>query len=104
MRRYRLEGSVLPKDLLLSKNLSGMILRLNLLWTNDTFDNSVFVDDKRGAESTHVSAPVHLLLTIDAEVLTSFKSVSAMRGKGSSFFSINFLCDFSSWMLTPMMA
>ena len=61
------------KDLLLSKDLSGMILRLNLLWTNDTFDDSVFVDDKRGAESTHVSAPVHLLLTIDAEGVDEFQ-------------------------------
>lgn len=73
MRRCRLEGRVLPKDLLLSKDLSGMILRLNLLWTNDTFDDSVFVDDKRGAESTHVSATVHFLLTIDAEGVDEFQ-------------------------------
>ena len=50
-----------------------MILCLNLLWTNDTFDNSVFVDDKRGAESTHVSATVHFLLTIDAEGVDKFQ-------------------------------
>ena len=35
---------------------------------------------------------------------TNLCSVSAMSGNGKSFFSMNFLCDFSSFMLTPTTA
>ena len=59
--------------LVFSKNLCSMILCLNLLWTKDTLNNAVFIDDESSAESTHIGASIHLLLTVHTECLNQFQ-------------------------------
>lgn len=57
------------QDLVFSKDLSSMILSLNLLWTEDALNDTIFVDDESSAECTHVGAAIHLLFTINTECL-----------------------------------
>ena len=60
------------QDLVFSKDLSSVILSLNLLWTEDALNDTIFVDDESSAECTHVGAAIHLLLTINTECLNEF--------------------------------
>ena len=57
------------QDLVFSKDLSSVILSLNLLWTEDALNDTIFVDDESSAECTHVGAAIHLLFTINTECL-----------------------------------
>lgn len=60
------------QDLVFSKDLSSVILSLNLLWTEDALNDTIFVDDESSAECTHVGAAIHLLFTINTECLNEF--------------------------------
>ena len=62
----------MQQDLIFSENLGSVILCLNLLWTEDALNNTIFVDDESSTESTHVSTAIHLLLTINTECLNEF--------------------------------
>ena len=57
------------QDLVFSKDLSSVILSLNLLWTEYALNDTIFVDDESSAECTHVGAAIHLLFTINTECL-----------------------------------
>ena len=57
------------QDLVFSKDLSSVILGLNLLWTEDALNDTILVDDEGSAECTHVGAAIHLLFTINTECL-----------------------------------
>ena len=57
------------QDLVFCKDLSSVILSLNLLWTEDALNDTIFVDDESSAECTHVGAAIHLLFTINTECL-----------------------------------
>ena len=57
------------QDLVFSKDLSSVILSLNLLWTEDVLNDTILVDDESSAECTHVSATIHLFFTINTECL-----------------------------------
>ena len=57
------------QDLVFSKDLSSVILSLNLLWTEDALNDTILVDDESSAECTHVGATIHLLFTINTECL-----------------------------------
>ena len=63
----------MQQDLIFSENLSSVILCLNLLWTEDALNNTIFVDDESSTESTHVGTAIHLLLTINTECLNEFQ-------------------------------
>ena len=60
------------QDLVFSKDLSSVILSLNLLWTEDALNDTILVDDESSAECTHVGATIHLLFTINTECLNEF--------------------------------
>mgnify|MGYP006970642400 CR=1 FL=1 len=79
-----------------------MVFGLYFFRRNNPFDNAFFVNDKSGTEGTHVFASVHAFFSPYTEGLYQLCSVSAISVNGSWFFSMNFWCDFSSLMLTPI--
>lgn len=79
-----------------------MVFGLYFFRRNNPFDNAFFVNDESGTEGTHVFASVHAFFSPYTEGLYQFVFRIGNQCERKLVLSMNFWCDFSSLMLTPI--